>query len=82
MKPPATIVIGEVVALRERFNWYETLPLFGKRIVITRDRHQAADLAEPLEALGAEAVTAPDDRDSRSSRLRAARQRHRETRFL
>ena len=38
MKPPATIVIGEVVALRERFNWFEKLPLFGQRIVVTRDR--------------------------------------------
>jgi uroporphyrinogen III methyltransferase/synthase len=59
MKPPATIVIGEVVALRERFNWFERLPLFGRRIVVTRDRQQAMDLAEPLEALGAEAVLLP-----------------------
>ena len=54
MKPPATIVIGEVVALRERFNWFEKLPLFGQRIIVTRDRRQSPMLAEPLEALGAE----------------------------
>jgi uroporphyrinogen III methyltransferase / synthase len=59
LKPPATIVIGEVVALRDKFNWYERLPLFGKRIVVTRDRRQAADLAEPIEALGGEALLLP-----------------------
>ncbi len=59
LRPPATIVIGEVVALRERFNWFERLPLFGRRIVVTRDRAQAMDLAEPLEALGAEAILLP-----------------------
>ena len=59
MKPPATIIVGEVVALRDKFNWYERLPLFGQRIVVTRDRNQAADLANPLEALGAEALLLP-----------------------
>ena len=59
LKPPATIVIGEVVALREKFNWFERLPLFGKRVIITRDRRQAMELAEPLEALGAETILLP-----------------------
>jgi len=59
LRPPATIVIGEVVALRDRFNWFERLPLFGQRIVVTRDRRQASELAEPLEELGAEVLLLP-----------------------
>jgi uroporphyrinogen III methyltransferase/synthase len=59
LKPPATIVIGEVVGQRERFSWFERLPLFGSRIVVTRDRNQALELAEPLEALGAETFLLP-----------------------
>jgi len=59
LRPPATIVIGEVVALRDRFNWFEKLPLFGKKIVVTRDHRQAAELAGPLSELGAEAILLP-----------------------
>jgi uroporphyrinogen III methyltransferase/synthase len=59
LRPPATIVIGEVVALRDRFNWFEKLPLFGQRIVVTRDQRQAAELADPLEEFGAEVIRVP-----------------------
>src|SRR5436305_250583 len=59
MKPPATIVVGEVVRLREKLNWFERLPLFGKRIVVTRAREQADALAMRLRALGAEAIEVP-----------------------
>ncbi|MBX5497275.1 MAG: uroporphyrinogen-III synthase [Bryobacteraceae bacterium] len=59
MKPPATIVIGEVVSLRDTLSWYEKLPLFGRRIVITRPRGQAEDLALQLHDLGAEVIEYP-----------------------
>jgi uroporphyrinogen III methyltransferase/synthase len=59
LKPPATIIVGGVVGLRERLNWYERLPLFGQRIVITRDRSQAGELAVKLHALGAEPIELP-----------------------
>jgi uroporphyrinogen III methyltransferase/synthase len=51
--------VGEVVALRERLNWFERRPLFGRRIVVTRSRAQASELAANLEALGAEVIEAP-----------------------
>src|SRR5271157_402736 len=56
---PAITVIGEVVSLRERLNWFERLPLFGKRIAITRTREQAGVLREQLTALGAEVIEIP-----------------------
>lgn len=59
MKPPATIFVGEVVALRDKFNWYERLPLFGVKIAVTRDRSQARDLSSKLTALGADVVELP-----------------------
>jgi uroporphyrinogen III methyltransferase/synthase len=59
IKPPALIVVGEVVALREKLRWFEDLPLFGKRILITRAREQASQFAKRLEAAGAEVVEFP-----------------------
>lgn len=59
LKPPATIVVGEVVRLRDRLSWYEKLPLFGKKIVVTRAREQAGALAEILHGLGAEVIEMP-----------------------
>jgi len=59
MKPPATIIVGEVVRLRGKLDWFERLPLFGKRIVVTRAREQADALASRLTALGAGVIELP-----------------------
>jgi len=59
LKPPATVIVGEVVALHDKLDWYEKLPLFGRRIVVTRAAEQAGDLSERLRALGADAIELP-----------------------
>ena len=59
LKPPATIVVGEVVRLRDKLDWFERLPLFGKRIVVTRARGQADALSGKLRALGAHVIEMP-----------------------
>lgn len=57
--PPAITVIGKVVSLREKLKWFERKPLFGRRIVLTRPRHQSAGFAQQLEDLGAEVLALP-----------------------
>ena len=59
IKPPALIVVGHVVALRENISWFEKRPLFGKRIVVTRARLQASRVTQQLEDLGAEVIELP-----------------------
>lgn len=59
LKPPAIFIVGEVVALRQQLNWFETLPLFGKTIVVTRARPQASVLTGQLEQLGAHVLEVP-----------------------
>lgn len=56
---PAVIIIGDVVNLRGKLNWYETKPLFGRRVLVTRARAQASELVERIDALGGEAVELP-----------------------
>jgi len=59
LKPPATVIIGEVVGLHQKLSWFEKLPLFGKKIVVTRAQDQAGELSERLRSLGADAIELP-----------------------
>lgn len=59
LEPPTVIVVGEVVRLRPTLNWFEQRPLFGKRVLMTRAKEQAGELAALLAGYGAEAVEAP-----------------------
>src|SRR5205085_1604124 len=56
---PALIVVGGVVQLHDAINWFESKPLFGKRVVVTRAREQASELKRRLQEAGAEVVEFP-----------------------
>lgn len=58
-KPPAVIVVGEVVNLREKLNWVENRPLWGKKILVTRARAQASQLVEKIRHLGGQPIEYP-----------------------
>jgi uroporphyrinogen III methyltransferase/synthase len=57
--PPTVAVIGDVVKLRDKLNWFEKRPLFGQRIVVTRALEQAGQLTRRLREHGAEVLEAP-----------------------
>jgi uroporphyrinogen III methyltransferase/synthase len=57
--PPALTIVGDVVKLRDKLNWFEQRPLFGQRIVVTRARTQAGDFSQRLVELGAEVLKIP-----------------------
>lgn len=77
-EPPAVIVVGEVVRQRETLQWIESKPLFGWRVLVTRARSQASELAEQIDDLGGEPYVFPvietvrQERPSEIDRIRAA----------
>jgi uroporphyrinogen III methyltransferase/synthase len=56
IKPPAVIVVGDVVKLRDKLEWFEKKPMFGQRVLVTREHSSGF---ESLEELGAEIIEFP-----------------------
>lgn len=59
IKSPAIIVVGKVCALSDRFDWFDNLPLKGRKIVVTRPEERSGTLIGKLRALGAEVIDYP-----------------------
>ncbi len=57
VQAPAAIVVGDVAGLD--LSWFESRPLFGRSVVVTRAREQASELRHKLEVLGAEVIELP-----------------------
>jgi len=56
---PALIVVGDVVGLREPLRWFDQQPLFGRRLLVPRPRHQAVGTAEAIRRRAAEPIILP-----------------------
>ncbi|MBV8726865.1 MAG: uroporphyrinogen-III C-methyltransferase [Candidatus Eremiobacteraeota bacterium] len=59
LTPPAVVVVGSVVKLRDQISWYDRLPLFGKRVLITRPAEMIDRFAAELYERGAQPILAP-----------------------
>ncbi|WP_146825978.1 uroporphyrinogen-III C-methyltransferase [Aeromicrobium flavum] len=59
MAPPAIIVVGEVVAMRDALSWFETKPLYGWRVLVPRTKEQSQTLAARLRMYGAVSEEVP-----------------------
>lgn len=53
LEAPGLIVIGDAVKHRPPHSWWESRPLFGRRVLVTRPAHQAGEMVRKLEQLGA-----------------------------
>jgi uroporphyrinogen III methyltransferase/synthase len=59
LRPPALLVIGEVVALRPALTWFERRPLLGAHVLVPRPVTQAEGFARDLAEHGATPVIMP-----------------------
>lgn len=59
LKPPSLIIVGHCVSMRQEINWFESLPLAGVKIGITRPPHQTDEVIDLAHRLGAQPILMP-----------------------
>lgn len=59
LQAPAMIIVGAVVTLSKKLNWFESLPLFGQKIIVTRMKDKSSELSTRLEGMGAQTLSMP-----------------------
>jgi len=59
IKPPAIIIVGDVIKMRDKLKWFENRPLFRKKVAITRPLHQSKRLGNLLSEKGASIIYLP-----------------------
>ena len=59
VKAPVIIIIGEVVNLREKMKWFENMPLFGKNVLVTRNRDKQEEITSKIIEFGGQAINIP-----------------------
>ena len=59
VKAPVIIIIGEVVNLRKKIKWFENMPLFGKNILVTRNRDKQEEITSKIIEFGGQAINIP-----------------------
>lgn len=59
LSPPALVIVGHTVGLREQLAWFEKRPLFGRTVAVTRSRAQASEVVATLRELGARVLETP-----------------------
>jgi uroporphyrinogen III methyltransferase/synthase len=59
LRPPAVVIVGNVVRNRPATNWFSMRPLFGKTILVTRPEHQTDEMSNRLRLLGADVPCQP-----------------------
>lgn len=59
LKPPGIIIVGDVVNLKGSIDWFESRPLFGRVVLVTRPQEQAHDFTRRLSDLGARCILLP-----------------------